>query len=91
MTVTINLSPKIEAEVLNQAKAEGSTLEDYLPRLIERTLATARVPLRQGSPEWLALLHQAPPVAELDPATGQRPPVVSREDLRREHLYEERS
>ena len=93
MTVTINLAPEVEAEVSSQAQAEGTTLEDYLPRLIQRALPTGQspVPLRQGSREWLALLNQAPPVARIDPATGQEPPVIMREDLRREQLYEDRA
>ncbi len=90
MTVTINLAPEIEAEVSTQAKAEGITLEDYLPRLIRRALPLSQ-PMQQGGHEWLALLQQAPPIARVDPATGQAPPVVTREDLRREHLYEDRS
>ncbi len=91
MTVTINLAPDIEAEVSTQAKAEGIALEDYLPQLIRRALPLRAEPLRQGSREWLDLLRQAPPVARIDPATGQTPPVITREHLRRENLYEDRA
>jgi len=93
MTVTIDLAPDVEAEVSAQAEAEGIAVEDYLPRLIQRALPHGQSPrpLRQGSREWLALLHQAPPVARIDPATGQAPPMITRDDLRREHLYEDRA
>lgn len=90
MTVTINLAPDIEAEVAAQAEAEGVAVEEYLPRLIQRALPQGQ-PLRQGGREWLALLHQAPPVERIDPATGLAPSPVTREDLRREHLYEDRA
>lgn len=93
MTVTINLAPGIEVKIAAQAEAEGVAVEDYLPRLIERALPHGQSPrpLRQGSREWLALLHQAPPVARINPATGLTPSPVTREDLRREHLYEDRA
>jgi len=90
MTVTINLAPDVEAEVAAQAEAEGVAVEDYLPRLIERALPHGQS-LRQGGREWLALLHQAPPVARIDPVTGQRPRIITRDDLSREHLYEDRA
>ncbi len=91
MTVTINLAPEIEAEAFTQAKAAGVALEDYLPRLIQRALPLGRPPLRQGSREWLDLLQQAPPVARIDPATGQPPAATTREALRRENFYEDRA
>ena len=93
MTVTINLAPEVEAEVAAQANAEGVAVEDYLPRLIQRSLLHGQLShaFQQGSREWLALLHQAPPVARIDPATGKPPPVIMREDLRREHLYGDRT
>ena len=91
MTVTINLAPEVEAEVSTQAQAAGVALEEYLPQLIQRALPLRTEPLRQGSREWLDLLQQAPPVARIDPTTRQAPPVVSREDLRRENFYEDRA
>lgn len=92
MTVTLDLPPDLEEEVTARAHMEGATVEDYLPRLIRQALPAQRPPsLRQGSPEWLALLYQTPPVQRIDPATGQPPPVTPREALRREHLYEDRA
>lgn len=35
MTVTLNLTPEVEAALLAHAQASGSTLEEYLRRLIE--------------------------------------------------------
>ena len=91
MTVTINLAPEVEAEASSQAQIEGMKLEEYLPRLIQRALPHNTMLLRQGSHGWLDLLGQAPPVALIDPATGQPPPIIARDDLRRENLYEDRS
>jgi len=87
MTVTITLNSDIEQHILVQAQAEGIAVEEFLPRLIQRSL-----PLRQGSREWLALLQQPPPqVLSVDPATSKAPPVIMREDLRRENMYEDRA
>lgn len=62
MTVTITLNSEIETEISAQAQAEGVAIEEFLPRLIQRALphGQSSQPLRQGSPEWLALLQMAP-------------------------------
>ena len=36
MTITLNLSPEIEAGLLAQAQAAGVTLEEYLQQLVEK-------------------------------------------------------
>jgi hypothetical protein len=90
MTVTITLAPELEAEVTAHAQAEGVALEDYLPQLIKRSLpySIPFEPVRQGSSEWLALLYQTP---ALPSSQGTAVPLISRDDLRRENLYEDRA
>jgi hypothetical protein len=39
MTITLNLEPEQEARLLLQARATGTTPEDYVRRLVERNLS----------------------------------------------------
>ena len=91
MTVTINLSPETVAEIATFASAKKLSVEDYLPRLIQRALPSSRHPLQQGSEEWLDLLNRTPPVAKIASAAGQPSQAISEDSLRRENLYEDRA
>ena len=91
MTVTINLPPETVAEITAFASAKKLSVEDYLPRLIQRALPSSRHPLQQGGEEWLELLNRVPPVARADSTTGQAIQAVSEDSLRRENLYEDRA
>jgi hypothetical protein len=39
MTITLNLKPEVEAGLLAQARATGTTPEDYVEHLVERDLS----------------------------------------------------
>jgi hypothetical protein len=39
MMITLNLKPELEARLLAQARATGTTPEDYVQRLVERDLS----------------------------------------------------
>ena len=39
MTITLNLKPELEAGLLAQARATGTTPEDYVRHLVERELS----------------------------------------------------
>ena len=91
MTITITLPAETVAEIAAFASAKKLSVEDYLPRLIQRALPSSRHPLQQGSEEWLDLLNRVPPVARIDSATGQAVQAVSEDSLRRENLYEDRA
>jgi post-segregation antitoxin (ccd killing protein) len=41
LTVTLNLKPEVEADLLAQARARGMSLEAYLQQLVERELPAA--------------------------------------------------
>ncbi|MGB8770587.1 MAG: hypothetical protein WCC92_13280 [Candidatus Korobacteraceae bacterium] len=41
MTVTLNLKPEIEAELLAQAQSRGLTIEEYLLSVVEGTVLPA--------------------------------------------------
>ncbi len=43
MSVTLNLSPEIEAGLLAQAQATGMTLERYVQRLVEKDLSSQTI------------------------------------------------
>jgi hypothetical protein len=43
VTVTLNLKPELEADLLAQAQATGLTLEDYLQQLVERELSAETI------------------------------------------------
>lgn len=44
MTVTLNLKPEVEAELLAEAQAVGMSLEGYLQHLVERELSAKSMP-----------------------------------------------
>ncbi|HLJ89020.1 MAG TPA: hypothetical protein VKZ53_19525 [Candidatus Angelobacter sp.] len=44
MTVTLNLTPEIEAGLWAQARAAGVTLEVYLQHLVEKDLSAKETP-----------------------------------------------
>jgi hypothetical protein len=41
MTVTLNLKPEIEAQLLAQARASGMAVEEYLLSVVERVILPA--------------------------------------------------
>jgi len=83
MTVTLELRPEVEAQLLVQANARGLSLEDYLKRLVELQ-ATARAALNSvetmTDEEWErgfeALIDSFP-----------QQPLLSNEAISRESIY----
>lgn len=51
MTITLNLKPELEAGLLTQARATGTTPEDYVRHLVERDLSAELIDsgLSEGS------------------------------------------
>lgn len=55
MTVTLNLTPEVEAGLLAEAKAAGKTLEGYLQQLVEKELFNKGInqqPLGKSGMVW---------------------------------------
>jgi hypothetical protein len=86
VTITLNLTPEVEAGLLAQAEASGMTLDEFLTRQLE-------VLTRAGSPSYA----YAPASAEqwereLDEWLDSFPqhPVLSDEAVNRENWYPDR-
>ncbi len=59
MTITLELKPEIEQQLLNQAAAKGLAVETFLEQLIETQLAQSQSPSKVLSDEeWEATLMQ---------------------------------
>jgi len=69
MTITIELPPEIEANLLQRAAAEGLSLQEYLRRLLEQHTPSPGdgMTSRQRADLWrqsTAGLPQAPPLSD---------------------------
>ena len=83
MTITLELKPEIEQQLLNQAAAKGLAVETFLEQIIEAQLVQSQLPSKIASgEEWEAALMQI----------GNRPrlskaPLLSDEAISRESIY----
>ena len=85
MTVTLNLTPEIEAGLLAQAQAEGLTLEQFLDRAV-RSLARPDTPaIPQVSEEWTRSFD-----AWVHSHNQDNLPILSDEAISREFIYRDR-
>lgn len=82
MTVTLNLKPELEAELLAQAHASGMTVEDYLLSVVEGAVLPAVQ--KTSSAEERAAAFEAW-------SAGHRPTTpLSDYSVSRESMYEGR-
>jgi len=82
MTVTLNLTPEVEAGLLSQAQANGMTLQEYLLSMVEGVALSAKQ--KAMSPEERAAAFEAW-------SAGHRPsPDLSDYAVSRESIYEGR-
>ena len=82
MTVTLHLTPELEAGLLAQAQAGGKTPEEYLLSMVEGAITPASG--RQLTPEQRASAFEAW-------SAGHRPtPALSDYAVSRESIYEGR-
>ena len=72
---------ELEARIRSEAERAGPDAEAYIREVLPRELQGAK---RLPMDEWIALLHQAPPVA----AHARE---IPHEALRRGSLYEDRA
>ena len=85
MTVTLNLTPEIEAGLLAQAQAEGLTLEQFLNRAVQ-SLAQPSIPtIPQDSEEWTRSFN-----AWVHSHDHDNLPILSDEAISREFIYRDR-
>lgn len=80
MTVTLKLTPEIEAGLLVQAKASGMTLEEYLLSLLEASVFSRK---QASAPEERASAFEA------WSASHRATPPLSDEAISREAMYED--
>ena len=91
MTVTLELTPEIEARLAQHAAARGVTPEDYLADFLAENLPPVveakEKPFyeRATKEEWLAEFHRW-----VDSHENRGEPYLSDEALRRENIYEDR-
>jgi hypothetical protein len=69
MTVTLKLTPEIEAGLLAQAKASGMTLEEYLLSLVEASVFSGKQALASDErasafEAWSASHRATPPLSD---------------------------
>ncbi|HEY6347329.1 MAG TPA: hypothetical protein VIY49_38060 [Bryobacteraceae bacterium] len=88
MTITLKLTPEVEAGLLAQAQATGMTLDEFLARQLEAlTRAAVPSPAQPSAPaateEWEKELEEW-----LD--SFPQHPVLSDEALKREDWYPDR-
>ena len=76
-----HFGPETEERLRRQAEREGKEAESSLSASAQQMKESS---VRGPLDEWIALLHQPPPVA---PPGPEGP--MTREDLRRESLYED--
>ncbi len=82
MTVTLNLTPEVEAGLLSQAQANGMTLQEYLLSMVEGVALSAKQ--KAMSPEERAAAFETW-------SAGHRPsPDLSDYAVSRESIYEGR-
>ena len=98
MSITIDLAPDEEKRLREMAAQRGieagKQAREMLASLLQQPITSNREALmaaaKAGDREaWLELLDLAPPIAAFDPGTGQPTPVMSREALSREFIYED--
>ena len=77
MTVTLELGPEVEAQLLAQASARGLSLDDYLKRVVELQ-ASAGVALKERGFE--ALIDSFPQEPVLSDEAISRDSIYTRED-----------
>jgi len=84
MTITLELSPEAEANLVAQATARGLSLDAFL-RTIITTQAAAMEPARSVQP----LAHEGDPDRAIDELfdTVEVPPGVGEGAMRRENWY----
>jgi hypothetical protein len=81
MTVTIELSPEIEASLAAQAAVQGISLQQYLQHLLEEQVPSRGKPMTPG--ERAALWRQST-------ASLPRTPPLSDQAVSRETIYDTR-
>ncbi len=87
MTVTLELRPEVEAQLVVQAKAKGLSLQDYLKKIVELQ-ASARAALTSVSAmsheewerEFEALIDSFPQQPVLSDEAISRDSIYTRED-----------
>ena len=85
MTVTLNLTPEMEAGLLAQAQAEGLTLEQFLDRAVQSLAQSSTPTIPQDSEEWTRSFNAW--VHSLD---HDDLPILSDEAISREFIYRDR-
>jgi hypothetical protein len=92
MTVTIELSPDVEAGLLAQAQADGLAVSEYVQNLVRGQIAArtstnaAPRPAYELSPEeWVRKFE-----AWTESHAGLNLPLLSDEDISRESIYADR-
>jgi hypothetical protein len=92
MTVTIELSPDVEAGLLAQAQAEGLAVSEYVQNLVRgqiaartSTNATPRPAYELSPEEWVRKFE-----AWTESHAGLNLPLLSDEDISRESIYADR-
>ena len=90
MTVTLELSPEVEAGLLAQAQAEGLNVSDYVQNLVRERISTraagASLPAYELPPEeWVRQFE-----AWTRSHAGRNLPVLSDEAMSRESIYADR-
>lgn len=85
MTVTLNLTPEIEAGLLAQAQAEGSTLEQFLDRALQSLAQYGTPTIPQDSEEWTRSFD-----AWVHSHDHDNLPILSDEAISREFIYRDR-
>ena len=90
MTVTLELSPEVEAGLLAQAQAEGLNVSDYVQNLVRERISTraagASLPAYELPPEeWVRQFE-----VWTRSHAGRNLPVLSDEAMSRESIYADR-
>lgn len=83
MTLTLELRPELEAKLEERARAAGQALDVYVEGVLERELG-----VDMDEVETREALKR---LDEFEAAVARHPkglPILSPEDLRREHIYE---
>ena len=83
MTITLDLKPEVEADLMAQAQAAGLSLAQFLSRELEAIAPIVPAPPTDGSDQW---------EKELDEWLDSFPqhPVLHEEAFKRENWYPDR-
>ena len=85
MTVTLNLTPEMEAGLLAQAQAEGLTLEQFLDRAVQSLVQLGTPTVPQDSEEWTRSFN-----AWVHSHDHDDLPILSDVAISREFIYRDR-